>query len=80
MAELVLDIVQVELVGREADQALLIDVDGQRLQARHQDVDAEIALVASDQEWVRYVPLDNTWVVEVTQLADVVHQENLPSS
>lgn len=46
----------------ESAEALSIQVNGQRLVARTQGIDSHVKLLASDEQGVHDVALDNVWL------------------
>ena len=51
------------LASAKSHQPVLVDKHAQRIDAHHEAVDAQIELVAVDQQWILYVLLFNTHIL-----------------
>jgi len=49
------------LAGSEANKAIVIDIDTQRVKARHVNIESEVELASVDEEWSRNVLLNYDW-------------------
>jgi len=70
--KLILNVSEVELVRREANQAFLVDEDGEWLDACYEYIYAQVPFVATDQEWIRDIPLNDALLLEIVKLAHVI--------
>ena len=73
MNKFVLNIFKTKFVGTEPHKSFLINENCQRLHISDEYINPEIPLIPSDQVRVSYIPLDNTLLLKVMQLANVIH-------